>query len=172
MCSLLRFFPPDWLMERWRESPFPSLLFSINVPADAAGGAEDEEEEARWGTFQMESHSPFQFISKSSFLVTTVWNGDDLNTAVVKFEVLMLSDISFCWLIVRMNSPHTAAVVPTVHPHYSRFGLAFLNHIFSETCRKKNVYVNKETITVFFFLEPALTSAVFLLKSHHSLARN
>lgn len=86
-------------MERWRESPFPSLLFSINVPADAAGGAE-EEEEARWGTFQMESLSPVQFISKSSLLslVTTVWNGDDLNTAVAKFEVLMLSDISLLFV--------------------------------------------------------------------------
>lgn len=91
----------------------------------------------------------------------------------------MLSDISFCLLMVRMNSLHTAAVVPTVHPHHSWLGLAFFHHIFYFTftfsqrhVAKKKKNVNKETITVFFFLVPALTSAVFLLKSHHSLAYN
>lgn len=92
----------------------------------------------------------------------------------------MLSDISFCSLMVRMNSLHTAAVVPTVHPHHSWLGLAFFHHIFYFTftfsqrhvAKKKKKTMNKETITVFFFLVPALTSAVFLLKSHHSLAYN
>lgn len=56
----------------------------------------------------------------------------------------MLSDISFCSLMVRMNSLHTAAVVPTVHPHHSWLGLAFFHHIFYFTFTFSQRHVAKK----------------------------